>query len=492
MHIIHIASEMARIAKVGGLGDVILGLSRQCADEGHEVEVILPRYTCLHHEGMRDLHVLHRDLWSFGGGKWHHNTIWAGWVEGIKVYLIEPHTAPHYFERERIYGYDDDIERFIYFSRAALEFLQRAQIKPDILHLHEWHSALCAPLYHDLYGRLGNENGAVVFTMHNLKHQGQCSVHDLDKVGIHGADYLHPDKLQHNADPNTINLLKGGIVYADAITTVSPTYAKEVLGPKFGMDLDETLLQHQDKFQGVLNGLDYSLWGPTVDKLLPVAYSHDDESIRNKGQCKHALRDRLALEQRVCPVVGTIARLVPQKGVEMIKHSIFEVLDRGGQFVLLGSAATKEINDDFHALKIHFADNPNVHLELHHHEELAHLIYAGCDLFMVPSLFEPCGLTQIIALRYGTVPLVRRTGGLADTVFDDDNGFTFDTPNFASCDAALHRALDLYENDKKAWTEMMVRGMKMDFSWKRSSKEYLDVYAQVINRYEASSSPSTS
>ncbi len=488
MRIIHIASEMARVAKVGGLGDVILGLSRQVANEGHTVEVILPKYTCLNYANIRDLHVLYRDLWSYGGGRWHHNTIWCGWAEGIKIYLIETHTPPHYFDREKVYGYQDDVERFTYFSRASLEFLLQAEIKPDIIHIHEWQTALVAPLYRDIFQPLGLGNASIVLTLHNLEHQGLCSTWDLDKIGIDGRAYCQPEKLQHLDHPNGLNLLKGGIIYSDAFTTVSPTYAEEVLTPEEGRGLDPLILAHQDKFTGIRNGLDYSLWGPSVDPLIPVAFGHDTASITNKRKCKAELRTRFALSQEDRPLVGAISRLVPQKGMELIKRAIFRTLEHGGQFVLLGTAPTKEIHEDFYALKVHFGDNPHVHLELHHHEELAHMIFAGADMFVVPSLFEPCGLTQLIALRYGTVPIVRRTGGLAETVHDIDdasapkelrNGFAFDAPTFDLMDATLDRAMHCYKNESERWLSLMIHGMKMDFSWRKPSRHYLEIYEQL-------------
>ena len=210
MHIIHITAEMAPIAKVGGLGDVLLGLSRELIQQGHTAEVILPKYTSLHYAQIEGMQIALQDLWCFCNGRWQHNTVWTGWVSGIRVYLIEPHSPPYYFDREKVYGYPDDMERFLYFSKAALEFLHRKKHTPDILHLHEWPAAAVAPLYRDQFQPLGYEGPGVVMTLHNLQHQGRCWPEDLDKIGLNGEEYLMPDRMQDDQDPHVINLLKGG------------------------------------------------------------------------------------------------------------------------------------------------------------------------------------------------------------------------------------------------------------------------------------------
>ena len=496
MHIVHIASEMAPIAKVGGLADVILGLSRELAHQGHQIEIILPKYACIDYNEIHELHVANRDLLSYWNGGWFHNTIWAGTVEGLKVYLIESHTPAHYFGRNRLYGYEDDIERFTYFSRAALEFLLKEKMSPDILHIHEWQTALVGPLYWDLYKELGLTGPRVVFTIHNLEYQGQCSTQDLDRIGLKGIDYLQPHKMQDNHNPELINLMKGGIIYSNAVNTVSPTYAEEIKSSIGGRFLDKTLNQNASKFRGILNGLDYTFWNPATDRYLPAHFSIparlDPEQEKSifaiKKQIKTQLRERLSLAYKDCPIVGSITRLVPQKGVELLKHAIFRTLEKGGQFILLGTAPTNHLNEEFQTLKLHFTDNPNVHLELHHHEELAHMIFAGSDMFIVPSIFEPCGLTQLIAMRYGTIPIVRKTGGLADTVFDVDfsekpfkyrNGYVFDHADATGVNSALDRAIKDWFHQPGRWQQLVLNALTIDFSWNQPAKQYLDMYEKA-------------
>jgi len=496
MHIVHIASELAPLAKVGGLADVLLGLCRELSWKGHDVDIIIPKYDCMDSAQIRDMNIEVRDFTSFYQGEWFHNTAWIGWVENLKVYFIEPHHPRYFFNRGCFYGCEDDIERFLYFSRAAMEFMVKKAVQPDIIHLHEWQTAVIAPLHTEIYQPLGFKKPKVVFTVHNFEYQGLCSPADLDKIGLAGSQLNHPDKMQDNNLTRNINLLKGGIVYSNFVTTVSPNYAKEVLTPMGGRGMEKTLLKYQNKFKGVLNGIDYSYWNPEIDRFLPAHFSDrempankkDHNTLDKKAFIKKILRERLILEEEHRPIVGCIARLVPQKGIELIKHALVHIVDKGGQFVLLGTSPIPQINREFHALKHQFNDHPHVSLTLHHQEELAHLIYAGSDMFIVPSLFEPCGLTQMIALKYGSVPIVRRTGGLADTIFDVDlsgrqfeetNGYTFDDPTAAGIDSALDRAIRCWFDNQERWRHLMVQGMKIDNSWNQASNQYLEIYKSL-------------
>jgi len=496
MHIIHIASEIAPIAKVGGLADVLMGLSRELSWKGHDVDVIIPKYDCMDTNEIRDLNFAYQDLMSFYDGAWHHNTVWSGWVENIKVYFIDPHHHRRFFNRGCYYGCEDDIERYIYFARAAIEFIYKKQITPDIIHLHDWQTAIIATLFHDIYVPLGMNHTKIVFTIHNMEYQGLCAVEDLDKIGLKGDTYLNRAKLQDNINSSSINLLKGGIVYSDFVTTVSPTYAKEVKTPVEGRGLDSTLIQYQGKFKGIINGLDYSYWNPEVDRHLPAHFSSreipidkkDRHTLDRKAFVKKILRERTLLEEVHRPIVGCVARLVPQKGIELIKHALKRTLEMKGQFVLLGHSPIPEINADFHALKHEYADHPHVELILHHQEDLAHLIYAGSDMFIVPSIFEPCGLTQMIALKYGAVPVVRHTGGLADTIFDVDNsgrkfeftnGYVFQEPTPEGFNTAIDRAIKGWYDDPDRWHKLMINGMNTDYSWNKPADAYLEIYKQL-------------
>lgn len=503
MHIVHIASEMAPLAKVGGLADVLLGLCRELSWKGHDVDIIIPKYDCLDTSQIRDLHIEYDDLQSFYEGEWHKVLVWMGWVENLKVFFIDPHHPRHFFNRGCIYSCEDDIERYLYFCRASLEFLMKKQITPAIIHLHDWQTAAIAPLYYDMYAPLGFNQSAIVSTIHNMEYQGKCAATDLDKIGLKGESYLTLDKMQDNNYPQTINLLKGAIVYSDFITTVSPTYAKEVLG-KEGKGLETTIKMHLDKFCGILNGLDYSYWNPEIDPFLPAHYKplelplgrKNTNTIDRKAFIKKMLREELELEERHSPIVGCVTRLVPQKGLEQIKHSLRVTLEHGGQFVLLASGPILSINADFQKLKQKYADNPNVHISLHHQERLAHVIYGGSDIFIVPSLFEPCGLTQLIALKYGAVPVVRHTGGLTDTIFDIDNsdkplgernGYVFDPPTNEALQSALSRALHCWYKEPNKWRKLMMTGMNIDYSWNQSSNLYLDIYKNLTAQLAKSS-----
>lgn len=496
MHIVHIASEMAPLAKVGGLADVVLGLSRELSWKGHDVDIIIPKYDCMDSDQVRDLTVETKDLMSFYNGEWFSNTIWMGWVENLKVYFIEPHHPRFFFNRGCFYGCEDDIERYLYFSRAALEFLYKRPINPDIIHLHDWQAAAIAPLYKEMYRNIGYTKPKIVFTIHNIEYQGKCSPSDLDRIGLDGQVLLSAEKMGDTDYPGLVNLLKGGIVYADFVTTVSPNYAQEVLTTEGGRGLEGVLNQFKNKFAGILNGIDYSYWNPEIDRFLPVHYSDrevpankkDRNTIDKKAFIKKILREKLLMAEDYRPIVGCIARLVPQKGIDLIKHTMKHIVEKKGQFVLLGSSPIPSINAEFHQLKNQYMDHPHIHLILHHQEDLAHLIYAGCDMFIVPSLFEPCGLTQMIALKYGTIPIVRKTGGLADTIFDVDfsersegekNGYVFETPDAKGIDSALDRAIQCWFQDPEKWHHLVLKAMRMDFSWNGPSNLYLDIYRRL-------------
>lgn len=497
MHIIHIASELAPLAKVGGLADVLLGLSREQSWKGHSVDIIIPKYDCLDSHEIRDLNIEFIDLMSLYESEWYHNTVWAGWVENLKVYFIDPHHPRYFFNRGCYYGCEDDIERYLYFSRTALEFIYKKKMHVDVLHIHDWQTAVIAPLYKEVYQPLGFTKPKVVFTIHNVDYQGKCASQDLDRIGLDGQELLTADKLQDNFQPETINLLKGGIVYSDYVTTVSPNYAKEVKTSMGGRGLEQTFIQYENKFKGILNGIDYSYWNPEIDRYIPAHFSsrempmnkNDQKTIDKKAFVKLKLREQLILSESHKPIVGCVTRLVPQKGIELIKFALDFAIANGGQFILLGSSPIHSINTEFHAIKNHYADHPDVSLILHHQENAAHMIFAGSDMFIVPSLFEPCGLTQMIALKYGSIPIVRKTGGLADTIFDVDysgkpfnetSGYTFDFPDKAGIESALKRAFDCWFHDNEKWRKMMINGMNIDFSWNIPCNEYIEIYKQLM------------
>jgi starch synthase len=495
MYIVHIATELAPVAKVGGLGDVIYGLSKELSRQGHKVEIILPKYDCMNFAELSNLKVEHRELWSLDGAQRFNNTIWSANVDGLKLLLIEPHHPQYYFSRGVIYGCHDDIDRFIYFSRVAMEYLFKTGKHPDVLHVHDWPTALIPVLRKEIYEPLGYKTGGTVLTIHNMEHQGKCQPNNLSRAGLRGDSYLVPEKMQDPFALGLVNLLKGGIEYADRVTTVSPNYEKEIQTAQGGFGLQDLLIKHRKKLKGILNGIDEDFWNPEKDPYLvqrfpthEIAKDKLSSVLEGKKENRRHLRTHLRMKHSDAPIVASVTRLVPQKSPGLIKHALTRTLEKGGQFILLGSTPINQVHEEFETLQNELMHNENVAILLDKDESLAHLIFAAADMFIIPSLFEPCGLTQMIALRYGAPPIARMTGGLADTVFDIDtsnrpmqerNGFTFDFPDTQGVDWALLRALDCYKKDPQKWQTIMLSGMREDFSWKHAAPEYLSLYQEL-------------
>jgi starch synthase len=310
----------------------------------------------------------------------------------------------------------------------------------------------------------------------------------LGGMGLHNEGYYcHPDRLQDNFHANAINFMKGGIVYSNYVNTVSPHHAWEARFGDVGYGLSQTLGIHHDKFGGILNGIDYNIWNPEIDDFIPHHYGIGN--FEDKAKNKKALRDRLLLRDENKPIACYIGRLDQQKGVHLVHHAIYYTLNRGGQFVLLGSATANDINSWFWHEKNFLNDNPDVHIELGFDEELSHLIYAGADMIVVPSNYEPCGLTQMISLKYGTVPIVRGVGGLVNTVFDRDydelhlpeqrNGYVFFNNDPPALESAMGRAFELWYTEPEKFQEMAIAGMNYDYSWKDPVDNYLSVYEHI-------------
>ena len=458
LHIVSISVEMAPIAKVGGLGDVVTSLGRACQEEGHKVEVILPKYDTLDYTAIQDF----KEITGFSWGATY-NRVFHGKVEDIDTYFIDPENGM--FRVGMIYGTDyleipmTDAERFGFFSKAALEFMLQSKRQPDIIHCHDWQTAPCAKAYWDDYAPYGLDNPRVVFTIHNLNY---------------GAE-----------------LIQEAMTYSQAATTVSRTYRDEVSG-------HESIHENLGKFHGVVNGIDPDIWDPANDDFLPRYYD-ETEVIEGKAACREALCAYSNIPNKPgVPMVGIVTRLTPQKGVHLIKRGVMRALERGCQVILLGTAPDPTIQQDFdmmfHQLKQNHHDFMAFHL--YYNEPLSHLIYAGSDLLLVPSMFEPCGLSQLIAMRYGTVPVVRRTGGLNDTVFDYDvdhkkaewegmkpNGFSFDGMDDGAIDFALDRAINLAYDKPKDFRALQANCMSQDWSWNRPALEYIEIYHAARKPY---------
>jgi starch synthase len=481
MYIVHLATECAPIAKVGGLADVVAGLSKEGLKHGHQIEIILPKYDCIDYAALKDLKAAYPEVWSYDGPYKYHNTIWSAKLDGLKIWLLESHHPNFLFNRGKIYGCADDIDRFVYFSRAAMEFLFKADKRPDVLHLHDWATALAAPLYKEMYAPLGYKIGGTVLTIHNLEHQGECLPQNITRAGLRGEDFLTPDKMQDPYQNHLINLLKGGIEYSDYITTVSPNYEKEIKTIEGGCGLNTTLVHHQNKLAGILNGIDTSYWNPETDAYLACPYNLPSVN-HGKQSNKAKLRSRFGMKESNTPLICSITRLVPQKGPFLIQYALEQTLKKGGQFVLLGTSPDPEIDKEFRQLQKQLSKNKNAAFHFEYDEPLAHLTYAASDMIVIPSIFEPCGLTQMIALRYGAIPIVRATGGLKDTVCDGKNGFTFDFPDDLGVNWALNRALETYMQDPEKWKTLIRTGMSQDFSWKKPCEFYLKIYSSFVKK----------
>ncbi len=490
LYIAMVASECAPVAKVGGLGDVVFGLSRELEIRGNSVEIFLPKYDCLRYDQIFELTLTYKDLWVpwFAGAI--HCSVYFGFVHGRKCFFIEPHSADNFFNRKMFYGQKDDDLRFAFFCRAVLEYMLKSGKNPDVIHCHDWQTALIPVLLFEMYKFLGMGHPRACFTLHNLQHQGVTGAHILQATGLNRPEYFfHQDRLQDNANRAALNLMKGGIVYSNFVTTVSPHYAWEIMNTNQDYGLGRTLHTHAGKIGGILNGLDYEAWNPELDRHIPQVYG--PATADKKYADKQALRQRFWLQDVFKPIVSYIGRLDHQKGVPLITHAINYCLQHGCQFVLLGTSPDAKIAQHFWALKQQFNDNPDCHIEIGFNEDLSHLIYAGADMIIVPSLFEPCGLTQLIGLKYGTVPIVRAVGGLADTVFDanysskpypERNGYVFNDFNAAGIESALSRAIGLWYNYPQHFRELMLNGMRSDYSWNHSGEDYLNVYDLIRDK----------
>ncbi len=463
MRIVHLTSELSPLAKVGGLGDVVSGLSKALLKKGEAIEVILPFYDTI--EATLIESFIKVDDLSIDGKE---AEIWQGKSDHIPVTLIAP--LSDHFKRETIYGEKDDAERFTLFCKFALAYLVKVGTPIAILNLHDWLTSFAAPLAREIYPNLSI--GGIVTTLHNLCYQGVCKPDKVLPAGFPKCPFLFD-----TAKPKYLNLLKGGITYADLLTTVSPTYAQEIQR-EWGCGLEGLLKSRSEKLVGILNGIDEEIWDPTSDPYLKLLMPEDRRSVHaaKKGN-RAALSAQVGIKLSEKPLFTCITRLVEQKGPELILAGIEHVLENGGQFILLGSSSEKKLKKKFDALAEKYEESPDAHFHFVFDEPLAHLTYAAADFILVPSLFEPCGLTQMLALRYGTIPLVHSVGGLADTIVDGENGLSFNSPTAAELERTIDRAFQLFRTEKHE--EMIQKGMGMDWSWEKSAEIYLHLYRKA-------------
>lgn len=477
-NILFVASEAVPFIKTGGLADVVGSLPKYFDKEQYDVRVVLPKYLCMPwHFTQRLEFIAHFNMDI--GYRNKYVGVFKLVEDGITFYFIDNEA---YFSGNKPYGdIKYDLEKFAFFSRAALSILPVVGFKPDIVHCHDWQTGL-VPVYMKDSFRGGDfyRNMKSIMTIHNLKFQG---VYDIKTIQIDSglSDYYFSyDKLRVRKDAN---MLKGGIAYADYVTTVSDTYAMEIKTPFYGEGLDGLLYARRDSLCGIVNGIDYHVYNPETDPRIPVNYNAITFR-KEKWKNKTALQEELGLEVNKDKfMIGLVSRLTDQKGLDLIAHVMDEICTDDLQFVILGTGDAKYENMFRH---FDWKYGNRVSANIYYSEDLSHKVYAACDAFLMPSLFEPCGLSQLMSLRYGTIPIVRETGGLKDTVEpyncyeSTGTGFSFTNYNAHEMLDKIRYAKHVYYNDKRGWNKLIDRAMAADFSWNTSAKKYENLYNWLL------------
>lgn len=476
MNILFASSEVAPFIKTGGLADVAGSLPKALAQAGHDVKVILPLY-----EGI--------------GGEWRSQMTFVKYFnvtlswrqvycgifslerDGVTYWFVD---NEYYFKRWQLYGHFDDCERFAYFSRAVIETPGQLDYWPDVIHCNDWQTAL-VPIYllEDKY-RIAQLNRAKsVFTIHNIEYQGRYGDQVLEDVIGLDKSYFNEGMLAYHDD---VNLMKGAIMASNFVTTVSPTYAYELTIPFYAHGMDGVINQQRGKVQGILNGIDMDLYNPANGKGLAEAFTADKVD-EGKKACKLALQKAVGLQENPdVPIIACISRLVGHKGFSLVTDVLHQIMDMNVQMVVLGTGDW-QFEEAFRNAQGQYPGR--FAAQITYSGPLSTMIYAGADIFLMPSVSEPCGLSQMIAMRYGTVPVVRETGGLKDTVYPYNKftgtgrGFTFADINANDMLWVIREAVDLYFNNKEAWSGLQHEGMTADFSWNNSAQQYLDIYQRI-------------
>lgn len=472
MNVLFISTEAAPFAKSGGLGDVIGALPKELKAQGVEARVMLPLYKSIHDKYINEMTYLTNYEVALS---WRRQYCGLFQMEygGITFYFID---NEQYFHRDGYYGYYDDGERFAWYSKACLETLKHIAFEPDILHCSEWQTALSPVYLKTLYrDDPGYTRLRTVFTIHNIEYQGVFGPETL--ADLFGIDKKDAGLVLYNKD---INAMKGAIVACDKLTTVSPTYAEEIRYPFYGRGLEQIIKENEYKLSGILNGIDQTLFSPSKDKL--IAENFTLKTVDKKKMNKKALQQRLGLaEDENVPIIAMVGRLAVHKGIDLVIRTFDDMMKKPIQFVLLGTGE-KKYEDFFNMKAYDYGDRAAAVTAFSN--DLANQIYAGADLFLMPSVSEPCGLSQMIAMRYGTIPVVRETGGLKDTVHaynpqtGKGNGVTFASVNAHDMLDAITRALELY-CDGKSWSKLTANAMRSDFSWKSSAQRYVEIYEDL-------------
>lgn len=472
MKVLYVSSEALPFKASGGLGDVAGSLPQALRKRLIGCRVVMPLYDTISQE-LKDSMTFITSISVPVAWRRQYCGVFEAKAGGVIYYLID---NQYYFKRDGLYGYYDDAERFAFFSRAVLEIIPYIDFKPDIIHCNDWQSALTPVYYTTLYAnRPGYENIKTVFTIHNIQYQGNYGMELVNEVvGIpEGTSSL----IEYDGD---VNFMKGAIETADRVTTVSPSYANEILDPWYSHGLDIILNQRSWKLSGILNGIDTELYNPETDKDIAANYNAAD--FKNKKIDKQKLQEYFSLPERDdVPVIGMVTRLVGHKGLDLVRAVLDELLNTCDvQFVVLGSGEWQYENF-FKEMAAKYPDKMG--LKLGFIPSLSKKIYAGADMFLMPSKSEPCGLSQMISLRYGTIPIVRETGGLRDSIKDsgdgEGNGFTFASYNAHDMLFTIKRALEGYRN-REGWNILVKRAMESDNSWGKSANEYIKLYKALL------------
>jgi starch synthase len=490
MNIAFVSSEVVPYSKTGGLADVAGALPAELAELGHKVSVFTPYY-----RGVKKIDPKAKEIAQGLVPVGMQSMPWTLYQasaskESLKIYFI---ACDAYFDRDGLYGtpqgdYEDSCSRFVFFSRAVLEAAKallalKSAPSFDIWHCHDWQTALIPIYLKFVYGNNpAFARAASVFTIHNLAYQGLFWHWDWPLLNLPWGHFNWRELEFHGK----INLLKGALVHSDQLVTVSPTYAKEIQTAEFGCGLQGVLADRKGDLEGIVNGIDTKAWNPETDALLPASYSA--QKLDGKKSCKDVLRRKLNLPNDGSAVIGMIGRLFEQKGFDLVSQSIDDLLRRDIQLVILGTG-----REEFHKMlqRVQQANPHKVAVAFAFDNTLAHLIEAGSDMFLMPSRYEPCGLNQLYSLAYGTPPIVRRVGGLADTIVDatDESikdgsatGFQFQEYTAAAMMQCIDRALNMYASQPAEWRRIQLNGMRQDWSWRRSGEKYVDVYERAIEK----------
>ena len=479
MKVLYVATEGLPFVKTGGLADVIGSLPKIMTDNKIDARVVLPLYL--------NIAIKYRDtfdkLATFevkSGDIDTVATVYSTKVGKVIYYFIE---HQNYFERETLYGYGDDGERFAFFAKAVLEMLQNIKFYPDVMHLNDWHTGI-VPIINKVHYANVKKMMKIkfVYTIHNILFQGYFPKSIMGSCLGLSEEYFYNGLLRFN---DGVSYMKAGIVVADKVTTVSSTYAHEILTPEFGENLENVLRLRENDLSGIVNGIDLDLYNPETDKTLVKNYSVDNY-VEGKKANKQALQEKLGLRKdNNVLLIGIVSRLTNQKGLNLILEQIGNIMKNDVQFVCLGSGdshienALRNVENEYPHRAVYYCG---------YNEQLANLIYAGSDIFLMPSNFEPCGISQLIAMRYGSLPLIRETGGLKDTVMpynqytDEGCGFSFSSYSSHDMMSAIGYAMYVYYNDKPAFNRLIKRAMNKDFSWTNSCLNYIDIYKELTNK----------